>query len=181
MRSLTVDECDQVSGGLMKYEDWLKSGGFAWGGATSSESGAGGNGIFVTTDANGVETVWAFASKDGGSESSLCEIQFTLAGNGLGWLIGKNGGVWLGGLAGGAVGFVAMPVVGPAGPAAGTFAGIVVGREFGGKFGFWAGGVAGATAGAYACNSSPTDEELVTAGPRSMFRAGPFPPRRLVV
>lgn len=171
MRSLTVDECSVVSGGLLQkpfgdvgaLDDGLSSGSIFGPlayllekhGGSGGDSG--GSGVFVTTDANGVETVWAFAIKDGvtgttATEAAVCSIQYTLAGQALGFGLGQLTGPWLGGLLGGGLGFLAIPFVGPLGPAGGTYAGILVGRHEGGKFGFWAGGVAGTWAGAYACN-----------------------------
>jgi hypothetical protein len=171
MRSLTVDECSVVSGGLLQkpfgdvgdFDDGLSSGpifpplAYLLEKQSGSGGDSGGSGVFVTTDANGVETVWVFAGKDGGTgttaaEAAVCTIQYTLAGNALGAGAGLLAGGWLGGLLGGGLGFLAIPFVGPFGPAGGTYAGILVGRHEGGKFGFWAGGVAGGWVGAYACN-----------------------------
>ena len=171
MRSLTVDECSVVSGGLIQKSSdvpWPNDDWSSWGpflpiyllekkGGSSNGDGDGDGGVFVTTDANGVETVWVFAGKDGGTgttaaEAAVCTIQYTLAGNALGAGAGLLAGGWLGGLLGGGLGFLAIPFVGPFGPASGTYAGILVGRHEGGKFGFWAGGVAGGWVGAYACN-----------------------------
>lgn len=118
MRSLTVDECSVVSGGLIQKSSGVpwsdNDDGFGWapslpiyllekkGGSSNDGNGDGGGGVFVTRDANGVETAWVLASKDGGTgttatEAAVCSIKYTLAGQALGFGLGQLTGPWLGG------------------------------------------------------------------------------------
>jgi hypothetical protein len=163
MRSLTVDECGVVSGGLVNsrgYTDPLDEGmspasyvyqltGNSNGYCTNSE---GGPCVFVSTDENGIETVWVFGNSYAAVDAAICQVNFTLGLSVTGWAVGKFAGGALGGFVGGGVGFLAIPFGGPGAPVVGTAVGAALGSHHGGAAGAWAGGVAGGYVGAYVCN-----------------------------
>jgi len=111
MRSLTIDECSVVSGGLLQkpfgdvgaFDDGLSSGPIFGPLAYLLEKQSGGKCVTVTTDSNGYQTVNIIADCSGGASSSISGggagswFGPVLAGGGLtGFTIGAGYGTLLG-------------------------------------------------------------------------------------
>ena len=163
MRSLTVDECGVVSGGLVNSGELTNPlmDGFSQSSYVYRLNGnsngscinfEGDSCVFVSTDENGIETVWVFGNSYAAVDAAICQINFALGGSLTGWAVGHFAGGALGGFVGGGVGVLAIPFAGPGAPVVGTAAGLVLGSNHGGAAGAWAGSVAGGYVGAYVCN-----------------------------
>ena len=132
MRSLTVDECSVVSGGLIQKSSdvpWSDDDGFGWAPSLpiyllekkggSSNDGDGGGGVFVTKDANGVETVWVFNSHGAEVGSAASDLKFEnckMLLSGVGAAAGYLAGLGVGEAVGSGLGFlVGLYSLGPIG------------------------------------------------------------------
>ena len=172
MRSLTVDECSVVSGGLLQkpfgdigaFDDGSSFGSilgplaFLLEKQGGSGGDSGGSGVFVTTDANGVETVWVFNSHGaeiGSVASDLkfenCKLLFSSVGAAAGYLAGLGVGEAVGGGLGFLVGVYSGVALGPIGVVFFAGTGAAIGARFGGPVGAGVGGWIGTNAGTVVC------------------------------
>jgi hypothetical protein len=170
MRSLTVDECGVVSGGLLQSpfgdigsdpfrisEPKLPSAmDFVFqlekNNSDSCKSSDGGVCAFFTTDSNGTETVWIFGQDRSAVEAALCQLNSGALGAASGYALGKWAGSSVGMVTGIGLGALAVPWVGPAGVPVGGAAGYWLGGKYGGAVGGSVGGYIGGYIGAYYCN-----------------------------